>query len=142
MNSASPVNVNAFNQLVLSAKSAFGGPHDGINFGSITSHQKTAKAAFAGGNGHGLYPANSKKNHSSTRAGDNVSKSYSKKMASSHRGADTQQQIAQMQMNINNKQHSTRYTKFGQNVKSQREFNNLEGQEGDNFSFVDKKALA
>ena len=90
MNSASPVNVNAFNQLVLSAKSAFGGPHDAINFGSMPSHQKTAKAAFATGNGHGLYPMNNKKNNSSTRVGDNVAKS-SKKMASQPRGTDSQQ---------------------------------------------------
>lgn len=142
MNSASPVNVNAFNQLVLSAKSAFGGPHEAINFGSITSHQKTAKAAFGSGNGHSLYPMNSKKNNSSNRVGDSASKSHSKKMASSHRGNGTQQQMTQMQMNMSGKQNGMRFAKFGPNVKSQREFNNLEGQEGDNFSFVDKKALA
>ena len=45
-------------------------------------------------------------------------------------------------MNANNKHNGMKFTKFGANVKSQRDFNNLEGQEGDNFSFVDKKALA
>ena len=45
-------------------------------------------------------------------------------------------------MNMNGKQNGMRFAKLGQNVKSQREFNNLEGQEGDNFSFVDRKALA
>lgn len=91
MNSASPVNVNAFNQLVLSAKNAFGGPHDGgINFSSIPSHQKTTKAAYATGNGHGLYPMNNKKNNSSTRVGDNLSKSGSKKITSQTRATDSQ----------------------------------------------------
>lgn len=47
-----------------------------------------------------------------------------------------------MQMNVNSKPSGVRFTKFGPNVKSQREFNNHDGQEGDNFSFVDKKALA
>jgi hypothetical protein len=50
MNSASPVNVNAFNQLVLSTKNAFTGQHEGINFGSITSQPKGTKAF--GSNGH------------------------------------------------------------------------------------------
>ena len=87
MNSASPVDVNAFNQLVLSTKNAFSGS-DALNFGSITSHAKTAKAAFPS-NAHGFYQANNRKNNSSTRVGDNVSRSYSKKISSSHRGNDT-----------------------------------------------------
>lgn len=91
MNSASPVNVNAFNQLVLSTKSAFGGPPDTINFAAMGSQQKPGKAALAGGNARGLYQVKSKKTNSSTRLGDDAQKSYSKKMPSAVRGADTQQ---------------------------------------------------
>ena len=36
----------------------------------------------------------------------------------------------------------SRFNKFAPNVKSLRDFTNLEAQGGDNFSFVDKKALA
>lgn len=50
-------------------------------------------------------------------------------------------------MNLSNKPQNNggggmRFAKFGQNVKSQREFANMDAQGGDNFSFVDRKALA
>lgn len=88
MNSASPVNVNAFNQLVLSTKTAF--PPEAINFGAITAQQKASKAALATGNGRGLYQVKSKKTNSSNRIGDEVAKSYSKKAAGGLRGNDAQ----------------------------------------------------
>lgn len=70
MNSASPVNVQAFNQAFLSQKNAYGGPPDGINFGTIGSQSKQGKTGLAGGNVRGLYQVKSKKTNSSTRLDD------------------------------------------------------------------------
>ena len=44
-------------------------------------------------------------------------------------------------MSLSSKHNNARFTKFGPNVQSQRQFNKNEGQGSDNFSFVDKNGI-